>query len=818
MKLFIKKEWNGSVKPGAPVDAPGISPLLQELLYNRGIRTNDQIRRFLNPSIESLYDPFALNDMKIAADRIRVAADRGEPICIYGDYDVDGICASSILFLYLTSIGANVTYYIPSRHQEGYGLNCAAVERLHKNGIKLLITVDNGISAIEEAKLCKKLNIELIVTDHHQCGAEIPECLAVVAHTRPDNSYPESILCGAGLALKLVQAIGGVARLEEFIPLAGLATVADVVPLTGENRVLTALALQALNRGECNRGLRLLADKSGGAGRVFSERDLAFLIAPKLNAAGRLADACLGVKLFCSQDEAERRKIADCLCELNNRRQKEEQSILEEAEAAIAGDNLAHKRAIVLYSPGWNTGVIGIAASKLAEKYHRPVLLFGGSGGMLVGSARSIEGVDLYQTLRLHARYFVRFGGHARAAGLTMHERELAGFINALNSYLTDSIPEEIFIPRRRYELDLKLDNVDRALIRELALLAPFGEGNPQPLLRAENVRLYSLRRIGANGEHLKARAADGVSSLDAVGFSMGERFNEILDMDRCGVLYYPQVNDWNGTSALQLQLKEIRAEQPVCEQEYIKARAYKFYDAFYRNLLYNDTCNKASIISVAPPEALALCLKQSISGSLILCFTMDGAQRLLKKLRELGLDTRADVCFQQLRPSPCAYNAVVLAPVLDELEIWRYERILVYDCAMSKGIVGRLHELAPNARIFAGNRPQPQCADMVRALRLERDGMKLLYTAARRIGAEGVLRKSELTRRMARNTGYTETQCAFALGVFEELSFLNVQQNGAVTILRNAPFRPLIESKSYALAQALDGYLEEYNAVINRI
>ena len=522
--------------PETEADRNGrFAPLVMRALRARGIVTEEEQQRFMYPDLSLLRDPMGLPDMQKAVDRIERALLEGESICVYGDYDVDGICATTILLHYLYSIGAEVRYKIPSRQDEGYGISRKAIDALHESGVKLIITVDNGISAYQEIEYAKSLGIDVIVTDHHIPPENVPNCSAVVCHSVEGSKYP-AYLCGAGTALKLVQALGGIEAAEPYIYLAGVATVADVVPLIDENRLFVKYTLDALNEGRCCMGLKLLLESLPAAKKPYSAYNIGFGIAPRLNASGRMGDASLCVELFI--DEGAALEIIAELNRLNELRQAEEQSILNEAIAMVEQMDISRLHAILLASDKWNSGVIGIAASRLTEIYNRPAVLFSEHNGDLKGSARSIEGINIHDALKAYSSMFIRFGGHAKAAGVTMEKSRFDEFARAFEEYLAQNCPAELFVPRRCYEFDEELSELTLDVTNQIEMLAPFGEGNPCPVFHASGVTAAHLRRFGCDGQHLRMDIRRNRASFPGVYFCGGKYFERLMSADSVSLLY----------------------------------------------------------------------------------------------------------------------------------------------------------------------------------------------------------------------------------------------------------------------------------------
>ncbi|MDP3447177.1 MAG: single-stranded-DNA-specific exonuclease RecJ [Eubacteriales bacterium] len=571
-------------------DQLNCSQLIARALIRRGVSSLEEARRFLEPKESDLLDPFLLPDMQVAADRVRRAIDDGEHICVFGDYDADGVCSTAMLVQRLRKMGASVEYYIPHRHTEGYGMSADAVRTLNEHGVRLIVTVDNGVSAFDEIALCTVLGIDVVVTDHHSVSKTLPQCAAVVAASRKDACYPNRYLCGAGVALKLIQALNDGTYAPEELALAAIATIADVVPLTGENRAIAACGLKHI---QSLTGLSALLHVAGFNQPRVDEMTVSFIIAPRLNAAGRMATAMEAVHLLLGEDDTRAEEIAATLNEYNQRRRDTENEILEEAERLIAACGQIG-RVILLAHESWNAGVIGIVASRLCEKYHLPVILFADQEGVLTGSGRSIAGVDLFEALSLFSHLFVRFGGHARAAGVTITRERFEAFRPAFEQHVEDNYRAEDFYPAYQFDETVRFGELTVPRVKELRLLSPYGEGNAEPVFRFNNVRFASLRTIGKDDKHFCASAvqADQVMRVIAFGKSqLLEPLNKAADWD---LLARPTINAYRGSESVELfWICANASEEKIA-----------FYNAFFQQRLYNGDCSDGRIAEWYGPRS----------------------------------------------------------------------------------------------------------------------------------------------------------------------------------------------------------------------
>ncbi|MBQ9855631.1 MAG: single-stranded-DNA-specific exonuclease RecJ, partial [Clostridia bacterium] len=491
----------------------GLSPIMHALLRMRGIKSDQEAYAFLSPSKEQIRDSFLLSDMQKAVDVITASINAGESICVYGDYDVDGVCASAILVSFLKSIGAKAEPYLPSRHQEGYGLNENALKEIAKKH-QLLVSVDCGITAVSLVECAKNEGLKVVVTDHHRPEGDLPDCPVVNPLL---NGYPFPYLCGAGVAFHLVSALGGREKAMEYIDYAALATIADIVPLYDENRAIAAIGLKKINHSP-RPGIRALIDAAGLSARTINAGNVAFQLTPRLNASGRIGDAMRAYNLITSTNMDECISLASELNEENARRKTLEQEAIDEAENMLSDFNWIDRRAIVVQGQNWNPGVIGLAASRLTEKYHYPTIVLTKEDDVYVGSCRSIDGIDIHDALSSVSEYLVKFGGHKMAAGLTIKEENIEAFKEALDIYLYENAPQDAYIPYQEYDLDIETDELTVETVQSLDALSPTGCGNPAPIFRMR-AQLLSPRPVGANGAHLKVTLKGETGAIDGIWF-----------------------------------------------------------------------------------------------------------------------------------------------------------------------------------------------------------------------------------------------------------------------------------------------------------
>lgn len=544
------------------VEELSITPLVASLLVNRGFDSPNEANSFLFNRDHTFHDPFLLLGMDIAVSRIKDAIEKNEPILIYGDYDADGVTSTSVMMLTLRELGANVSFYIPNRFTEGYGPNEMAFRYAAENGIKLIITVDTGIAAVHEAKIAKELNVDLIITDHHEPGPELPEALAII-HPKLDNSpYPFRDLAGVGVAFKLSHALLG--RIpEHLLELAAIGTIADLVPLIGENRTIAKKGIEYLQRTE-NHGLRALLKLAGTETSNITEETIGFLLGPRINAAGRLESADIAVDLLLTTDPIEAETISEEIEALNKQRQAIVTNIAEEAIKEVEENFPIHENSVIVVGkPGWNAGVIGIVASKLVDRFYRPtiVLSYDEEKGLAKGSARSIVGFDLFKNLSTCRDILPHFGGHPMAAGMTLKIEDVADFRDRLNKLASEQLTEEDFIPVTKLDSEIDLSEVDLASVEQMQLLAPFGMNNPKPRVLLKSSNIVQMKKIGADQNHLKLVLEDQGSSLDGIGFGLGHLYEEVSPQAKLSVIGELAINEWNNIRKPQIFLQDLAVD-----------------------------------------------------------------------------------------------------------------------------------------------------------------------------------------------------------------------------------------------------------------
>jgi len=556
----------------SPLDSDALNEMMRHfriprpvarVLYNRGFVTESEVSRFLAPSTAHLHDPFLLKDMNLAVERIIQALRERERILIYGDYDVDGITSVSLLYLFLRDLGGEVSFYIPNRASEGYGISVAGIEEASRRGCGLIVSVDCGITSVDEVIAARERGIDVIVSDHHEPGESLPTAHAVVNPKRSDCPYPFKELAGVGVAYKLCQ--GVVSRLdldpeyvEKYIDLVAIGSAADIVPLVDENRIFVKVGLDKLNKDGLE-GLVTLVETAGFQAGQVDVGQIVYGLAPRINAVGRLGHALPAVELLVTRNHFQAMKIAGILEEENRRRKEIDTKTLVEALAKIESSyNPKEDVTIVLASDEWHPGVIGIVASRIIEKYYRPTVMITIDSGIGKGSARSIPNFDLHSALKACSDLFLQFGGHKYAAGLTIQEANIPEFRRRFNEIAKTMLTDDDLIPKVKIDDDLTFDEIDHELVRMLGLLAPFGPRNSRPSFVSYNTQLVGDPRIVGNN-HLKFKVRQNGTAFDAIAFNRGADAERISERGEVDLVYHIEENTYLDRTRLQLKVKDIR-------------------------------------------------------------------------------------------------------------------------------------------------------------------------------------------------------------------------------------------------------------------
>ena len=539
--------------------------LVAELLYQKGIKTSAAVQEFFKPSMDNLYDPFLFPDMEKAVQRILQALNSKEKITIYGDYDVDGTTAVALLYLGLKRLGANIDFYIPHRMIDGYGLSLGSLDTLRENGSSLIISVDCGVNAIEEINAINSMGMEIIITDHHNPKDELPPAFAIINPKLPETKYPYEHLAGVGVAYKLLMAIYnklGIDSAEnklKYMDLVAVGTIADIVPLTSENRIFASIGLQHLIEKK-NLGLNALVQISGLNQKTLDTSDIVFGIAPRINAAGRMGSASVSVELLISTDETKSMELAEIIEHQNSLRQQEDQKTFQEACDIIEKKykDLQQTSCMVVSSDNWHPGVIGIVASKLVEKYYRPVIMISFKDGFGSGSGRSVADFDLFEALKQTEHNLHSFGGHKYAVGLTIYQEYLDRFENELSRYVSENLRLEQIQPPLQIDAEIELYNINNVLLDALEHFAPFGAGNMRPVFLTKNVTIAGYPyNVGHN--HLKLKVIKDGIYFDLIGYNLGDYLPLLKKNSKLDIAYTLEYNCFGNNLTIQGKLKDLQ-------------------------------------------------------------------------------------------------------------------------------------------------------------------------------------------------------------------------------------------------------------------
>lgn len=536
-----------------------LNKVIGKIIVNRHVVNDEDVRIFITPTRDDFHDPFLFKGMNVAVERIIKAINNKEKILIYGDYDVDGITSTTVLKKYLMDRGISVDTYIPNRLHEGYGLNKNAIDTIKERNIDLIITVDCGISAIEEVDYAVNLGMDVIVTDHHEVGEKLPNALAVIDAKRKDNTYPFRSLAGVGVVFKLIQALSIKLEIKpeeylKYLDLVCVGTISDIVPLEGENRTIAKLGLMLIKVTR-NLGLRELIKSSGY--KEIDSNTISFGVAPRINACGRMGHEEEALKLFLAEDLETATKITKELNEYNTLRQSTEKAIYEEAVQEIDRNHLDEKNSIVLGGKGWHHGVIGIVSSKVTDKYYKPSILLSFEDNIAKGSGRSVPGFDLYEGLTKCEDLLEKYGGHSMAVGLTLKKENLENFKERFEQIAKEKNIKEL-VPIIYIDDELKLKDINMDLVKSISILEPFGEANKVPLFLIRNLKIDSIRAL-SEGRHLKLTLRDENFVINAIGFELGYLAEEYRIGDRIDVVGTLEINSFNGFSSIQINMKDIR-------------------------------------------------------------------------------------------------------------------------------------------------------------------------------------------------------------------------------------------------------------------
>ena len=745
-----------------------VHPRLVELLAMRGIVGKEEILDFLHPDPLRLNDPFIMTGMREAAERIKQAIRDGEKVVVYGDYDADGVCASAILSLCFKSIGADVIVHIPDRIKDGYGLNVRSIEEIiEAHTPDIIITCDCGISAINEVEHCKDLGVDIIVTDHHEPGQKLPDCIIVNPKQQGDK-YPDKYLCGAGVALKLVQAITDGDFYKQFLDIAAVATIADLVPLLNENRLIVQLGLRNIAEGKYNFGLRLMLRSVGISGAI-SSTDIAYKIAPRINAAGRMGDAYRAFEILTSDDEAYIKSLITELDADNEKRKELCNNIYDEAVGDLAFEDMVNSRAIILCNPEWYKGVTGIAAARFTVEYHRPtfIIVDRNEDGIYKGTARGINGINIFDALSYCSDLLVEFGGHTGAAGFSIAEKNIPLFRTRINEYM-QKLPTEYFLPQAEYDIEVDESECNLSLLNSLELIEPTGHGNEKPLLKlsTEQVRISPCK----NPAHTSVQ----IGGLQTYAFNFYNKNQYLIGSGKKDIILELTAGLNGGVSGY---IKAVRSENLACNDEMARANFIGLARYGSGNADYIEYKN----------DELSKLISDNIYGTLFICADSKSFVRMVETGKHFI------TCDYMTKAEPNNYTGIIVAPNLEGISFSGYERVVFVDRPPVTGVIGYIKSLC-RAEIYI---PHDEDMSLYASVRTDREIFATVYSA---VVTHAGLASQNLTvfykRIRPHVVNISAAQFIACFSIFCELGFFELAEN--TLRIKNGVRRPLNDSVFY--------------------
>lgn len=725
MSLHNKK-WK--IESNQPIGIESdLHPIVKQVIVNRGFDTDEKVEKFLQADLSQLYDPFLMKDMEKVVKRLETAFEKEESIWIYGDYDVDGITSISVLMKCFDLLGVDANYYIPNRLDEGYGLSIPALSYIIDQGADLVISVDCGITSIEEVDYMNSRHIDIIITDHHNCQEVLPNAFAILNPKQADCHYPYDMLAGVGIAMKVVQGLLGNVFLEQyhrFMDITALGTVADIAPLTDENRIITKLGLDVLNETQ-NPGIEALIKVSDLKNKINAGH-IGFNLGPKINAAGRIGKPQLGVELLTSNDLDHALHIAMTLNDLNTERQAIEKEIIETIDDLIDHQvDLEKDKIIVVVGDDWHTGVIGIVASRITEKYHRPSVILSREEGIAKGSARSIGNISIYDALNACKHLFIGFGGHKQAAGLSLKAEDVNSLRQEINAYAKEHISEADLLPRIKVDGILHANEITYTTLDDLELLEPHGLGNPKPVFVYNGLTIDTVRKLGQEKDHLKLILHDDKRTFDAIAFRVGDSYNDLRSQDKLDMVLTLSKNSFRGIDTIQFMIKDLRRLEPEFYRQTEIGKC--FTKTLARSLFYNSIGGLVEKPSYVFGQNIhyergninRLDYATDIRGKkLILVQSFFNFIELYFRLDDLNIEEeKLKISFNEIdQPSQ---NDILVNPLLGKINFDTYDEVVVYDFLYSGSWANRLESMY-TGRISYLTKPY-----MDEKLQLER-----LYTA----------------------------------------------------------------------------------------
>lgn len=689
--MIYNKKWTlkhkGKVKETDLSKKINISPEISQILNNRGINNEKDAEIFMNPSLEYLRDPFLMKDMDKAVKRIKKAIENNDNIYIYGDYDVDGVSSTSILYIYFKSINYPVKYYIPNRLEEGYGINEEAIRKISSDNCNLIITVDCGITSVKEVEIANELGIDVIITDHHECQSEIPNAYAIVNPKQVDCNYPFDMICGCGVAFKLIQALTDKEEFKtsmyKYLEIVTLATICDIVPLVDENRIIVKNGLKLMKEGN-NLGLRELIKVCGIEANKIGSSHIGYSVGPRINASGRLGYSYLGVQLFTTDSQEEAKEIANILESKNIERQMIESKMYKEAEEVMANDeSYKDDKVLVIAHEGWQHGVIGIVASKLTEKYYKPTVLLTIEGDEATGSARSIKGFSIFEALESCKDLMNKFGGHDQAAGLALNRNNIMELKERINKIADYSLSEEDLIENIKVEYELEEDSANLNLVDDLHKLEPFGMSNPSPRFIMRDLLLTNVYKMGKNKQHLKIIVEDK-KAYECVGFNMSYLADNFEIGDKIDILFQLDENNFNNERKVQFLLKDIRLSYPKIATN--NNMSIKLFDKIIpkdKDSIYSINMTDEDFSNDIEGNININIFEHIKENTLVITNTLNGFYRALSDISLTDLEFGINFNYITQKNKKVQ---LIFSPNIDKIDLKRYNRIILYDFLYNEG------------------------------------------------------------------------------------------------------------------------------------
>ncbi len=740
------------------------------IMWQRGIRDIREAKLFLNPSIEQINDPFLLPDMQNSVERIKKAISEGEIVTVFCDYDADGTCGGSSLYLHLKSLGISVNIMSPNRHKEGYGLSESAVRKIDESDSTLIITVDCGITNIEEISLAKELGIDVIITDHHECGQELPDTPYIINPKRQDSKYPCAYIAGCGVAFKLIQALSGLESAMEYIDLVAIGTVTDIVPLKDENRALVHFGIEKL-KSKPSAGIEALSRVASI--KMNTSLGVSFGLGPRINAAGRMDTAQIAIDILSAEKPSPQLdEQAKQLCQLNDQRRNEVEDITKSAQDMVLKNNYMDDEAILLADEDWNTGVIGIAAAKISDKFNRPCVLFGGAEGGLVGSARSIEGINMYEVLDTFSEKYEKFGGHSQAAGLTIKPDELDDLRRNVCKFIKENYDESVFVPKKVFDLEMDVAQVTNKLVEDLSRLEPFGHSNDKPVILIRNAEITDYKFIGKQkSPHLKFSIKKNGAVAEAVNFFFR---NEYTLMSQKGdFLCDADLNDY--TKKPQLIVRQLFMHYDT--------ELTKSFESAYRNQMCRQFLDEISMLEQREKDAVPDITEQE--------FTAEVLMRMKESRFSMCIAAGTKPAFERLVSIKSIKSALLSGEiVLHDKKDYRSD-----NCIYTGQAPGHRDTYYIGVLGFFDNELKEAYRCYAKEFFMPRKELLDFYKKA----SETLAEKPRTVETVVEAAGESYERAAFALRVLSELELIGVGKSGRIFAIKSEGVKKeLTQSRAY--------------------